>query len=314
MTPTEYEEFLKHSEDQLYLTRYPDVAAAVSKGIYKTGREHYEAYGKAENRYWSSLFLHQRKTPLAGKKHGIFITTHVAQTARTTLTQRLTETLRTLRATNYPGDIWVIDDGSTHPDQLRNLDALPPNIKVVRHLKRGGISRAKNTSINLFRENNYDFGFLSDDDNHFSFGWWEAYINAYEQTGIQHMCWTFPQFAKERLNTLGYPETHKMLCKTTDLAGILLTITPEIIEKVGGFKVLPSPWGYEHIDYTQRIVKAGIIPFTTDLFESSRYVKPNIFANYSTSPVEEHILGFHQNTLAASRVDKIYIQPEGGSL
>ncbi|HIK27386.1 MAG: PPC domain-containing protein [Oscillatoriaceae bacterium SKW80] len=56
-------------DNNLYLTLYPDVAAAVSAGLFKNGLEHYERFGQFENRIPSALFeplyYQQRYTDVA---------------------------------------------------------------------------------------------------------------------------------------------------------------------------------------------------------------------------------------------------------
>lgn len=313
MTYEEYDEFLTNAEERLYLNSNPDVIKAIADGNISSAKEHHTKYGAVEGRSWPNLHIHTHKRPLNGGRHAIFITTYLPSTSGLHLTRRLPETLRTLKATAYPGDIWIIDDGSTHPVHIDYLRSLPPHIKLVKHKIRGGISKAKNTCINLFTENKYDFGFLSDDDNKFGFGWWEVYLSEYEKTGFPHYCWTFENELRTPLSHLGYSEIFSNTCKTKALAGILLTITPEVVEKVGGFKVLPSPWGFEHIDYSRRIIKAGLIPYPLDVVNSSRYLTPNVYAPYSTSPTEEHLRGFHQNFASAEMNTHIFIKPEGGA-
>jgi hypothetical protein len=314
MKPEEYDVFLCQAEERQYLRNNSDVARAISEGVFSSGKDHYETHGKGEGRPWPNFHLHNKIPILKGGKHAIFISTYCPANFKDKITQRLPETLRTLRASAYPGDIWIVDDGSTHPLHLKLLDSLPPNIRVIRHKERGGISRAKNSGILKFREMGYSFGFLSDDDNHFDFGWWETYIHNYEMTGLQHLCWGFGKETKTRLTELGYPPKFSMIGKNTILSGILMTITQEIIQKVGGFKVLPSPWGFEHLDYTDRIVKAGIIPFGCDILEADRFIRPNVYSNYSSSPIDEHLLGYHQNPIAAANMKDIYVEPEGGSI
>lgn len=313
MTPEQYDKFLYEAEDQYYLKQHPDVAKAVKEGQFPNGKAHFDQFGQSEKREWTSFHMHRLNESLDGK-HAIFITTYASAKGKDRVSQRLPETIRTLLASGYKGDIWVIDDGSDHPLHLTNLSRLPSQIKIIRHKERGGISRAKNSCILAFQREGYKLGFLSDDDNNFCFGWWEAYISAYQNTGIQHLCWSFPNAHKEPLIKLGFPLTHYQIGRATILSGILMTITPEIVTKVGGFKVLPSPWGFEHLDFTERIIKEKIIPFPCDVLESNRYLRPNVYAGYSSSPIEEHIYGYHNNPIAAAKTTSIYVKPVGGVL
>lgn len=40
------------ADEAAYLARYPDVAAAVARGTFSSGRDHFDRYGRAEGRIW----------------------------------------------------------------------------------------------------------------------------------------------------------------------------------------------------------------------------------------------------------------------
>jgi hypothetical protein len=52
-----------------------------------------------------------------------------------------------------------------------------------------------------------------------------------------------------------------------------MTVTREVFARVGGFKVLPHRYGYEHIQWTFRNVLAGLAPFPCDIVGSHRYIE-----------------------------------------
>ena len=68
---------------------------------------------------------------------------------------------------------------------------------------------------------------------------------------------------------------------TTLVNGVLLSFTPHVSHTVGGFKVLPAPWGHEHTHWTSRIIDAGLAPFFADIVDSNLYIGLNRYAAHS---------------------------------
>ena len=134
----------------------------------------------------------------------------------------------------------------------------------------GGISRAKNTCLRALMETGFDIGFLAEDDILFREGWDRAYKEAMERSLIKHFSWYCPD-----------PKNCVVACNdalvtiTAGMLGLLLTFTREVIDVVGGFKVLPHRYGHEHIHWTHRIVRAGLAPFPADIVNSRHYVRSN---------------------------------------
>ena len=87
---------------------------------------------------------------------------------------------------------------------------------------------------------------------------------------------------------------------------MLLSFTPEVLEKVGGFKVLPARWGYTHVNWTRRIVRAELAPFTADICESNRYVRINRFGEVSSIGDQEKERCSQENVRSANDFSQIY--------
>jgi hypothetical protein len=75
------EEELPMFNEEYYLATYPDVAAAVSRGVFSSGQEHYNSYGKSEGRrampelpldYCEGAYLNNNSDIAAAVKAGIF--------------------------------------------------------------------------------------------------------------------------------------------------------------------------------------------------------------------------------------------------
>lgn len=199
-------------------------------------------------------------------KLGIAISTYVPDGSRIETHERFKETLQSLEQTDFPGEIIVVDDGSTHPIHLEYLNSL--KYRVIKKEVNGGVSRVKNTSMRALMENNIDIGFLADDDVAYKTGWWQIYVEAHEKTGIHHFSWADKRghnFTKHEINGFA-------INQSTGLNGILLTFTPEVIKQVGGMKILPAKHGFEHCNWTFRIIAAKLTPFYADVTNSNDFI------------------------------------------
>lgn len=186
--------------------------------------------------------------------------------------RRLPEALASLKQTSYDGPVIIVDDGSScenHQSYLRDLER-EGRYSVIRRPTNGGISRAKNTCLRAISETGAEIGFLAEDDILFADGWDQAYTEAMRSSGIQHFSWFLPD---EDNHVVACNRT--LITATAGMLGLLLTFTREVFETVGGFKVLPHPYGYEHINWTYRIIHAGLAPFAADIVDSTRFVQRN---------------------------------------
>jgi glycosyltransferase involved in cell wall biosynthesis len=208
--------------------------------------------------------------------------TFVPASAPPGVRRRLPAAISSLEKSDYCGPAYVVDDGSTDSDHLDYLASLSPSITVVRRQENGGISRAKNTCLRILADIGIDIGFIAEDDIAFFPGWFAAYRAAHEATGIHHFSWAWDQdpsgqMRKEIHDVRGYP-----VVATTRVNGVFLSFTPSVLQKVGGFKILPAVWGHEHTQWTKRIVKAGLTPFFADIVDSNCYLSLNTHAGEST--------------------------------
>ena len=65
---------------------------------------------------------------------------------------------------------------------------------------------------------------------------------------------------------------HKVL-RTPLLCGSFLTITKNLIDRIGYFKVLPYKYGHEHTNFTMRNIFSKEIPFYCDVVDSDKYLR-----------------------------------------
>ena len=197
------------------------------------------------------------------------ILTYVDRNRPPSVRQRLHDAIESLRGTGYRGPVIIVDDGSSCEVHQRSLDhiAAAAGFEVIRRGSNGGISRAKNTCLRAIARHNVEIGFLAEDDILFKDGWQEAYTAAMKSSQIQHFSWYN-----------GTPTDKVVACNgslvtaTSGLLGLLLTFTPEVLTRVGGFKVLPHRYGFEHIQWTYRNILAGLAPFPCDIVDSHRFI------------------------------------------
>jgi len=148
--------------------------------------------------------------------------------------------------------IVVVDDGSETPVVIAD----------VRHEKPKGIAAAKNACLRLLDD--CDHIFLFDDDV------WPAVENwygPYIKSNLNHLCFTFEHTVSGRRASPSIKQTDSFYHKNVALAtysyakGCMLYIRKECLEKVGGFDERFGRYGYEHIDFSQRVFNAGLTPF-----------------------------------------------------
>jgi len=188
------------------------------------------------------------------------------------LFDRLPTAVETLELSGYRGKVFIVDDGSTSGRHLSYLDSLERKrgYTVVRRKTNGGTSRSKNTCLRVLMDSGTDIGLLAEDDVIFSRGWDSAYCDAMMHTGIHHFSWY-----------VSHPENRVVVCngrlvtRTAGLTGAFATFTREVIRRVGGLKVLPCRYGYGHVHWTQRIIRAGLCPFYADIPDSNRLIRLN---------------------------------------
>ena len=159
--------------------------------------------------------------------------------------------------------------------QILNKFDFPIHQKKVN----GGVARAKNTSIRLLLEQNIDLGFLADDDVLYKPNCIEKYVNVIQKGNIHHIgfCQMHPLVhPKNEWKKFGYIKT---LVNDVEVmkhggggVGCWLSFTPELIKKIGYFKVMEGKYGYEHINFTHRCIHHKMIPHAIDIVDPFSYM------------------------------------------
>ena len=202
-------------------------------------------------------------------KKGIAISTYFCEKTYKNRLSVFKQSIDSLIKTDFDGNIFIIDDGSTINDHLQYIKDNYNKIIIVKKENNGGIARTKNTSIRVLLENNCDIGFVADDDIHYKNGWDLKYQIAITTTKIPHFCFFWHReeaFCDER----EYNE-FKILF-TNVVSGCFFTITKKLINAVGYFKIFPYKYGHEHTNFTARCRSHKQIPFFCDIIDAQNYL------------------------------------------
>jgi glycosyltransferase involved in cell wall biosynthesis len=202
------------------------------------------------------------------------ILTYVDTARPSCIQQRLRDAIDSLERTSYRDPVLIVDDGSNCEEHLRFVDSLASHdrYRVIRRPVNGGISRAKNTCLRAISELGAEVGFLAEDDIVFHDGWDRAYTEAMDRSGIQHFSWYVPDTSNQVVAC-----NDCLVTATGGLLGLLLTFTRNVLSGVGGFKIMPRRYGYEHIHWTYRNIFAGFSPFPVDIVDSCRFIERNTY-------------------------------------
>lgn len=137
----------------------------------------------------------------------------------------------------YGGDIIVLDD---HSDKTTSL-------ATHRNRERMGIARSKNRCIELLKD--YDKIFLFDDDCFpIKKKWWEIYHGEHHFVHAHYL----PQYIKKYNGQTVW---------WNGALGCCMMIDQTVLKECGGMDVRFGMYGYEHVEYTQRIFRTGLIPY-----------------------------------------------------
>ena len=215
-------------------------------------------------------------------KVGVAISTYTeekTESKRLTIIKKSLDSLKTVVSkSNLPVYVILVVDG---PVPQRHLDLLKQyNFNIHIKTENKGVACAKNTSIRLLLEQNIDIGFLMDDDVLYQESCFKKYCDYIIRGKIHHMGFCYPDpivHPKSEWNKMGYIKDKingvSVMRHGGGGVGCLLTFTPELIKKIGYFKVLPGKYGYEHINFTHRCVHHKVIPFPNDFEDSYKYIK-----------------------------------------
>ena len=137
----------------------------------------------------------------------------------------------------YGGDVIVIDDHSKGGCSKR----------CIRNEERLGIAKSKNKCISLLKD--YKKIFLFDDDCFpIKDKWWEIYEGEHHYAHASYPV----QYVKKYVGKNAY---------WNGALGCAMMIDQEVLKEVGGMDSRFGLYGFEHVEYTMRIYRSGLIPY-----------------------------------------------------
>ena len=219
-------------------------------------------------------------------KTGIAITTYFRKDTNKDRLSIFKTSIESLLSTEYPGNIFLVDDGSEILDHIRLLEAISggDRIKVISR-PHGGIARAKNTCIKILLADGVDVGYLADDDMFYKDPeWYRVYSEAVVSTGMAHLSFYHNNKPYELVNINGC-----VLRKTPEVNGSFFTITKALIDKIGYIKILPHDYGHEHSNFSFRADKLYGQGGFFDIVDAKKYIDliPESLSVKSVSDISE---------------------------
>ena len=214
-------------------------------------------------------------------KIGIAVSTYSTNKTENKRFDIIRKSLKTLneylKNTNLNIYVVIVVDGNVPKKHKELLNEF--NFNIYFRKENGGVSKTKNTSIRLLLEQNIDIGFLADDDVLYKNKFMEMYLDVILKCKIHHISYVQMHpivHPKEEWKKMGYIKTK---INNVDImkhkghgVGCWLSFTPELIKKIGYFKVLDGKYGFEHINFTIRCVENKIIEHPCDIVNSLEYM------------------------------------------
>ena len=155
-------------------------------------------------------------------------------------------------------DVFVCDDGSTD-----STASLMGSFREVKYYRGPNLGVGANKNRALYLMQNHHFSCLLEDDLiPQSTGWFEIYEKVAIMTDIHHFC-----RVQDKLVPEVYASFTRYLKEAMELTpiygssprGDLTFITKKVIATVGGMNPLFEGCGYAHGEYSDRVIKAGLV-------------------------------------------------------
>lgn len=155
-----------------------------------------------------------------------------------------------------------------------------------------GVAKAKNQCLRELSD--CDYIFLFDDDCFpIKKGWEQVFIDAHNQIGCHHFSYLH-NF--EHVRKLG---TDKGISTYNNSLGCMMFITKDVLERVGAYNESFGKYGYEHVEYSERIAMAKLSP--------ARNICPDVAPDYIYSMDIDSWMRFdfkHHSTLTPDEMVK----------
>lgn len=210
------------------------------------------------------------------KKLGLGITTY--STAKTPIDRIniIRDSLTTLRNSlvnsNLPIYVCIVVDGSYTPAHKAVLDQFAHVFQTIYRPRNGGISRAKNTCLEMMMENNCDLFCLADDDMIYQNGW-DKYIKfTMDTVQMNYVSWVPITYKHHNVNVNGV-NVRKIIGDA--FFGCFIVMTRKTLETIGLLPVLTTKYGWEHIIHLVMARKNNLVDGNYALGDMTMFLKLN---------------------------------------
>lgn len=169
-------------------------------------------------------------------------------------------------------EVVVVNDCSLNEEHVKYLESIKNKVTLVNFSKNLGISSAKNASIKTLYDLGCNLMFIMDDDIVLNDNFKTFYQDAIIKTKIHHFCYRVPELNKSIISKTNIGGVN--VIKTAQVNGAFFTLTKQLVDRVGYFKLLPYKYGHEHTEYTGRIMRmTNLCPGYVDVENSDKYIK-----------------------------------------
>lgn len=209
--------------------------------------------------------------------------------------------------------IFISDDASTNNDVITYLDSLDPQqFVVLKNQTRLGIAGNSNRLLRCLKR--FESSLLLNDDTEILAQDWEIfYRDWWKKTGIHSFCMRQPGVYGAKRGTQVNVANHSLEVVNDKPHGAIISLTNQVIEKVGYFDESFGIYGIEHVDWCERIARSGLQPpGYYDVPGSDKLFKIYPAQSQVESRVEklQHARAIYNDLPKASRV---YIGPTDNS-
>jgi GT2 family glycosyltransferase len=185
---------------------------------------------------------------------------------------------------NSPGQKIVIVNDGQDAIKLKYITCLcrfmDMPVEYIQLPERMGVAKVKNKCLELLE--GYAHVFLFDDDCFpIRKDWSRFFIDVHEKTRQHHFLRLGENKASMPYNKteINGIELHAYLACN----GCFMYISGDVLKKVGGFSEKYTIWGYEHVQFSDRVFKSGLNTF-------DKYIMPKDTPNYIFSlDLDDHL-------------------------
>jgi GT2 family glycosyltransferase len=180
-------------------------------------------------------------------------------------------------------ELYVSDDGSSQ-ENMKLIGTICKSIHAEIDIwPRAGIAKNKNRILHRFKDCDFIF-ILEDDLEIISEEWIYEHLQAHKDTGFHHFGHVLLG-ARGIIDEQEFPGGRKITF-TEHCTGMFGFYTRVVLETVGGFDERFDLYGWEHMDYSDRIRRAGLCGASTSNYPSLSNIQELVQSMYLDSVLD----------------------------